>query len=247
MKRLVMLLITSLILAACGTAEPTATPPLTTSNDPTAILVERYSGGGFTMPIFQNLNQLPTFRLYGDGRAIYQFYNTEGQLAWHETQLSAEQAQSLISTVVGNDRALCRAVAVPQPPIADAPTIRIIVNLPDQTCSAEVYALGFEAERPGISTEGAAFLGQAQQADTAIMALQNQPGTPYKPESVRLLVQDIGATPDAQPWPLAAETLRDNTTLTDDDAAQALEFAAVPRVVEQGDHYVQVLALPVLP
>jgi hypothetical protein len=256
--RLIKYILLALLLAACGTpAQPTATQrvpattapdPLAFGTEPTTVVLEHRSGGGFRMALYNEVLSQPLLRIYGDGRAIYQRTDDNGVMQWQETKLAPAELRALLLDVLGPRDELCTQASVPMAPVADAGDTTITVNLLSRSCGATIDALFAPADqRQGINAAGATLLAQMQHAEEALLNVERQAATPFKPEAVTLSTMDGSETPDSLAWPLAPDTLRNGNVIKGAEALTLLEQASTPKTFKVNDTYVLAVAVPILP
>ncbi|HYF63766.1 MAG TPA: hypothetical protein VD886_13180 [Herpetosiphonaceae bacterium] len=252
--RLIKFVLIALILAACGaaaqpTAQPTAAPdPLAFGTEPTTIVLEHRAGGGFRMPLYNQVLSVPLLRIYGDGRAIYQRTDDNGVMQWQETTFAPAELRALLLDVLGPKDELCTQATIPTAPVADAGDSTITVNLLARTCGATVDAVFAGAEqREGITPAGATLLAQMQHADEALQNVERQAAKAFTPEAVTVYTMESGESPDAIAWPLAADSLRDGNVIKGADAVALLEKVSTPKNFSVDGKYVMAVAVPILP
>ena len=234
-----------IVLAACGAADRTPVP-LEYSRAADTVVLELTSGGGMMPFGYIKVNATPLFRLYGDGRAIYRHYNGARTMRWETVSFAPIEVAALLRDVLGPNQELCLPIAVPPSQQTDSNFTRITVNLASQTCAAVAENIGSE-QRPELSGAEADLFGQIEHASTAINTIIGQTAQPYQPASVTIHVDPIIASNQAEPWPFAAELLKDQLVVSGSQAVALLERASLPRDFSSNGQFFQVVVVPVLP
>jgi hypothetical protein len=238
-----LLLALALLLGGCGA--PAA--PISFDTSATAIVLEETTGGGMSPTLWRRVDALPVVRLYGDGRLIYRSYDAAGAMRWMEARLTAAETSALVRDVVGPNREFCNGATINAPAILDAPSTTLRVQLSDQTCQANVPALGMDGERAGLSRDGAILLRQIEHANQALASLNSPTARPLAPAQVTLAVEPGEAFDQTIEWAFPAVAIQDGATISGPDAAAVLAAAPMPISVKDASGAYYVVALPVLP
>lgn len=234
-----------IVLVACGAADRTSIP-LVYSREANTVVLELTSGGGLMPFINNHVNVMPLFRLYGDGRAIYRHYNGARTMRWETVTFAPIEVDALLRDVLGPKHELCLPIEVPPSQQTDSFFTRITVNLASQSCRVVAENVGSE-QRPELSGAEADLFGQIEHANTAISTIIGQTAQPYQPAAVTIYVDPIDASNQAEPWPFAAELLKDELVVSGSQAAALLEGASLPRDFSSNGQFFQVVVVPLLP
>jgi hypothetical protein len=166
---------------------------------------------------------------------------------WMEALLTADETSALVRAVVGPNKELCNGAVINAPAVLDAPSTTLRVRLSDQTCQADVPALGVDGERAGLTRDGAILLRQIQQASQALANLSSPTARPFAPARITLAVEPGQAFDQTIEWPFPAVAIKDGVVVSGPEAAAVLAAAALPISVKDATGAYYVVALPVLP
>jgi hypothetical protein len=207
-------------LAACGKTTVTAGgTPLTYSNSPTSLVLQVEVGGGF-VPVDAVFTNLPVVSIYGDGSVI-----TSGpQIAIYPgpvvpnllvRKLDAQGMETVL-TAAHDAGLLAPPINYGMPPIADAPSTSVTINVNDTSYTQGANALGME-ETSGLTaaqvdarTTLSTFVASMTDLETLVGADHIGPEQPYVVTGWRLraTVADQLPTgdpaPTVSPWPITS-------------------------------------------
>lgn len=194
------------LLVACaqegGDGTPRADTPADRDPDTVALRVE-YTGG-FTTP-GDSVGRLPIVTVYGDGRAIFQgpqpaIYPGPALPNLQVIKISSADVDKLVDRAL--DAGVGTAKDLGQPPVADAPTTRFVVDTAGGPATTEVYALQDDpGEGSGLTADQVAARGKLRDLLTAVADLNSTLGVPpgseeqYKP-SVLAAIASPYVAPD---------------------------------------------------
>lgn len=262
----------ALLLAGCATAD-TGKRPGGGETAPVVMQVEHR--GGF-LPVGAAFAAVPSLTVYGDGRAITQgpqiaIYPAPAlpNLIVHE--LTEQQVLSL-EDLAEDAGLLSEAPNYGEPPIADAATTVVILQIDGSTYRHEAYALAADPDLPGIDPGLPGVSEDALQAREALarfidsamelVGTAEESGS-YEPDAFAVLatpipagenapIEEPGLEPQVVDWPLevgldsAADCLLIEGTDADELRAVLADANMLTRF-EQGGTVYQVATRPLLP
>jgi hypothetical protein len=182
--------------ATTDTSEPPATtdssePAIPYSNDPTTVLVDVTSGGGF-VPASVAVDQRPTLRLYGDGTVLVMpgGETTVGGFPALDTYRLTEEGIAEVLAAADRAGLLAEAPDYGQPPVTDLPTTVVTIDVDAGSFQHGAYALGFDDDA-GVSAEQTearqrltAFIDEVAGLATSRPELLASEPAPYEPVAV---------------------------------------------------------------
>jgi hypothetical protein len=176
------------------------------------------TSGGFVAPQ-QTLQQMPSFSLYGDGRAITQGAQTEiypgpALPSVVVTSITSSGVRSIVEDAVG--AGLGESHSYTTMTVSDMPTTTFTLNVNGDTHVTRVYALGAGSSGPGMSREERKARAALERLSSEMTDLQRAlpagsvgPDRSYAPEGLRVFVQPYEHQRDpmlhepAVAWPLS--------------------------------------------
>lgn len=224
-----VLAVVALILAACGGGDGTGVE--VESDEP---VIQIISEGGF-VPVEVALNTGPRYTVLGDGRLIYQGFQTleyPGRLVppYMVARLDGNQMNALLAMVedIGLPEITEERDDANMDVVADASTETVVYRDGAGEHRLSVYALGLE-ETP--SDRNAAFL---ELIETLDRFTAEAPAEPYQAERVRVVAGTGSVDPgfeDVREWPLESSDLSSWEALPNDWRCTTLD-GPVPEVFE---------------
>ena len=210
MRRLLLLVLPLLVLAACGDdagddgeeagGNEVETTPLT-FGDGSEVWLRVETGGGF-VPMIYNLRQTPQLLLFDDGRLVRRVVDEDiDQIVpeFVEVQLDESATADLLDQFA----AVVDGPAVGDPPVTDLPTTTIEVTTDGDARELGIYALDWT---DGLTDDERAARQAAMDAIGAAFDLDG--GEPYVPEEWLVLTVFSGIEPGGiTPWPLDADRI----------------------------------------
>jgi len=210
-------LATAVALAGCGdqdggeatddpaTTTTTAAPSHTYANGPEDVVLDVFTGGGYT-PLEYQFALRPVVRVMGDGRVFLSAADDDG---WN-TNLRGVREYAATPAQIQQILALADAAGLlgPAPDyemaggvmVTDMPTTTVTVNADDDTYSHAAYALGFGEGQTPAREALSTFIGDV------VDLVADGEATPYEPTSLQIYVSsaeffDAGDDSQMQPWP----------------------------------------------
>ena len=218
MKIFLVLLLSLLLLAGCSDRpEPdktTAAAPTIETKGADDLVLRIHTGGGF-VPVEVNLAEVPSFSLYGDGRAIVTgpvvaIYPGPALPNLLVRQIDAEGMKAILQAaakagLTGGDRNFDQAANM----VTDMPTTTFVLSTDDGTHETSAYGIGFLPEVPNLSEKDRAAVGAliefndfVTDLDARLPAGSIGPEESYVPEQMRVNASERpAAQPDAVPGP----------------------------------------------
>jgi hypothetical protein len=221
------------------------------SRDSDRLVFRVATAGGFVAPQ-QTLQQMPSFSLYGDGRAITQgaqieIYPGAALPSLVVTSMTPAGVRALVNDALR--AGLGRSRSYTTMPVSDMPTTTFTLNIDGETHTTRVYALGADRTAPTMSSEEQRARAALERLSRELTDLRHAlpagsvgPDRGYRPEGLRVFVQPYDGRREpalhepAMAWPLSKPlaSLGEKTsisgmtcgTVTGSDVAPLLQAAA---------------------
>jgi len=175
--------------------------------------------GGFVAPQ-QTLQQMPSFSLYGDGRAITQgaqieIYPGPALPSLVVTSITPSGVQSILQGALA--AGLGESHSYTTMTVSDMPTTTFTLNVDGETHTTRVYALGAGSSGPGMTAEERKARAALERLSSTVTDPRRSlpagsvgPDRRYAPEALRVFVQPYEHQQDPMlhepevAWPLSA-------------------------------------------